>query len=60
MLDKLGGDDLIGREQALDFLWYRTFRRSLLRHSGVKLTRPPPNPWHRFGSRPSPASNPWI
>lgn len=40
-LDSLAGDDPLGREQALDFLSNRAFRRSLLCHAGVDLTRPP-------------------
>ena len=38
-LDRLGGG-FLEREQHLDFLRNRTFRRSILCHAGVDLTRP--------------------
>ncbi|MEO6809163.1 MAG: class I SAM-dependent methyltransferase [Isosphaeraceae bacterium] len=41
VLDSLAGDDPLGREQALDFLCNRAFRRSLLCHADVPLTHPP-------------------
>src|SRR5947208_11701556 len=39
-LQRLAGD-LIQGEQYLDFVRFRTFRRTLLCHSDVRLSRPP-------------------
>lgn len=54
MVERLSGDDLITREQYLDFLRGRAFRQSLFCHAGARPTAP----WsverlHWFRARPS-------